>query len=109
MHLSIIPLVAAIFASAIVAAPANNLHLRDAAPIPTSCDANTQAACCDTVADPDDPAVQTLIGALGLLIPGGLIGQVGLTCTFTATVHEAYFHYIIQLHRHITLIHHIYH
>ena len=98
MRLSIIPLVAAIFASAIVAAPANNLHLRDEAPTPTSCDAKSEAACCNTVADPDDPAVQSLIGALGLLLPGGLIGQVGLTCTFTAIVHKAYFRYIIQLH-----------
>jgi hypothetical protein len=109
MRLSIIPLVAAIFASAIVAAPANNFHLRDGTPTQTFCDANSKAGCCNRVANLNDKVVQDLLGVLAISAGSLGTGLVGITCTFTAIVHEAYFRYTVQLHRNITLIHHIYH
>jgi archaellum component FlaG (FlaF/FlaG flagellin family) len=88
MRLSIIPLAAAIFASAAVAAPADtSLQLRDETPSSGGCPTSATAECCQTISDPNDPAVQSALGFLNIPISiPGLLGNVGLNCTFTAIV-----------------------
>jgi hypothetical protein len=89
MRLSIIPLAAAIFAGAAVAAPADtSLQLRDETPSSGGCSGSANPQCCQTVSNPNDPAAQSAIGGLlglGLNLPD-VLGNVGLNCTFTAMV-----------------------